>query len=112
MILDEIFQSIHSKGQSPSTGQQTAIEIIEGSVLVGAGPGSGITNTLIIRTLNLILNHEVRPEKILLLTFTEKAARQLRYQFGTLDLKLEKIIAVLSASYKGVRFPIQIIEFV
>jgi DNA helicase-2/ATP-dependent DNA helicase PcrA len=43
-----------------------------------AGPGSGKTKTLITRTLNLLLRQKVKPENILLCTFTEKAARQLR----------------------------------
>lgn len=78
--LTTIIEATHPKGQSPNTGQQTSIESIDGTILVVAGPGSGKTKTRISRALNLILNYEVPPEKILLFTstFTEKAARQLR----------------------------------
>jgi superfamily I DNA/RNA helicase len=57
--LKYIVDATHPNGQSPNTGQQTAVESIAGLVLVVAGPGSGKTKTLITSTLNLILNYEV-----------------------------------------------------
>ena len=78
MILDDIIKCTYSSKQIPNPGQQQAIETIIGPVLMVAGPGSGKTKTLITRTLNLLINHQVPPEKILLCTFTEKAAKQLR----------------------------------
>ena len=55
-----------------------AIQHTKGPLLIVAGPGSGKTKTLITRALNLLLCHNVKPENIILCTFTEKAARQLR----------------------------------
>lgn len=78
MNLDEIIKATYSTGQIPNPGQQQAIERLSGPVLMVAGPGSGKTKTLITRTLNLLINHKVSPDKILLCTFTEKAAKQLR----------------------------------
>ncbi len=57
--------------------QLEAINAVNGPVLIIAGPGTGKTFTLINRTLNLIVNHGVKPSEILLATFTEKAAKEL-----------------------------------
>ncbi len=78
MDLNGIIQATYGKGQSPNSGQLEAINNIKGPMLIIAGPGSGKTKTLITRALNLLIVHRVNPENILLCTFTEKAARQLR----------------------------------
>jgi DNA helicase-2/ATP-dependent DNA helicase PcrA len=51
---------------------------LEGPLLIIAGPGSGKTHTLVRRTLNIIQAGLARPEEIVLCTFTEKAALELR----------------------------------
>lgn len=58
--------------------QWDAVSQTEGPLLVIAGPGSGKTLTLIVRTLNLLLQGLAAPGEILLSTFTEKAAFELR----------------------------------
>lgn len=58
-------------------GQRAAIESIDGPVLIIAGPGTGKTYTLVQRAINLIVNHGVKPEEIMMATFTEKAAKEL-----------------------------------
>ena len=83
MILEDIIRATYSPGQSPNPDQEKAITHISGPLLVVAGPGSGKTKTLITRTLNLLLCHDVKPENILLCTFTEKAAKQLRDRLNT-----------------------------
>ena len=75
MQLKEIFEKCSF---NPNPQQKEAIEIAKGPLLIIAGPGSGKTEVLIYRTLNLILNYEVNPKNILLCTFTEKAAEQLK----------------------------------
>lgn len=57
--------------------QLKAIQQTEGPVLIIAGPGSGKTYTLVERICNLITNHGATPESMLVVTFTEKAAREL-----------------------------------
>ena len=66
------------KYENANTEQKQAIESIDGPLLIIAGPGTGKTFTLINRTLNLIINHKVKPSEILLATFTEKAANELK----------------------------------
>ena len=54
-----------------------AINHVNGPELIIAGPGTGKTFTLVKRIENLILNHHIDPNKILIATFTEKAAKEL-----------------------------------
>ena len=58
-------------------GQKEAIEATDGPLLIIAGPGTGKTYTLVQRALNLIVNHGIKPEEIMMATFTEKAAKEL-----------------------------------
>ena len=58
-------------------GQRKAITATKGPVLIIAGPGTGKTYTLVKRTIYLITECSVKPENILIATFTEKAAKEL-----------------------------------
>ena len=57
--------------------QQSAISTSDGAVLITAGPGTGKTFTLVQRAMYLIQECGVKPENILMATFTEKAAKEL-----------------------------------
>jgi len=58
--------------------QREVVGHIDGPLLVIAGPGSGKTYSLILRAMNLLLLEEASPEEIVLCTFTEKAAFEMR----------------------------------
>ena len=65
----------------PPTAEQVAvIEAPMQPVLVVAGAGSGKTETMAARVVYLVANGLVRPEEILGLTFTRKAAGQLSHR--------------------------------
>ena len=58
--------------------QYKAATTLDGPLLLLAGAGSGKTKTIISRTLNLIDNKNVPASKILVMTFTNKAAREMK----------------------------------
>lgn len=67
---------------SPVAEQSSVIDLSRAGVhLVLAGAGSGKTETMSLRALWLIATQGVRPEEILGLTFTRKAARELAERF-------------------------------
>jgi len=66
------------KGFVPTESQIRAILHTDGPLFITAGPGSGKTRVLLWRTVNLIVFNDVKPSEILLCTFTEKAALQLK----------------------------------
>lgn len=57
--------------------QEEAIRTIDGPLLIIAGPGTGKTFTLVKRAVYLIVEENVKPEEIMIATFTEKAAKEI-----------------------------------
>lgn len=58
--------------------QCEAVEAIDGPLLVVAGPGTGKTKTLTARIGHFITSGAAKPSEILALTFTNKAAEEMR----------------------------------
>ncbi|MDP3974619.1 MAG: UvrD-helicase domain-containing protein [bacterium] len=69
--------------------QKEAVKKTKGPSIILAGAGSGKTRVLVAKVIYLIKNHKINPSNILMITFTNKAAKEMKNRIN-LNLKSEK----------------------
>ena len=69
--------------------QREVIGHLDGPLLVIAGPGSGKTFSIVLRALNILLLKKAEPKEIVLCTFTEKAAFEMRDRLAAAARKVQ-----------------------
>ena len=69
-------------GSTLDAAQKRAVTHASGPLLLHAGPGSGKTHTLVERVVHLVEKRGVRPDQVLAVTFTQRAAEELRVRLG------------------------------
>jgi DNA helicase-2/ATP-dependent DNA helicase PcrA len=83
-----LLESIKELIPNLNEDQVQAITSTDGPVLIVAGPGTGKTLTLVLRAMYIILTGRAEPKEIMLTTFTEKAAFELRDRINQIARQL------------------------
>lgn len=85
--------------QGLNDAQLEAVLHGEGPALVAAGPGSGKTRCITHRLLYLILEREIPPQEILVITFTKEAAKTMQERFQSEFARLKNIYKLNSQGF-------------
>ena len=64
--------------------QKEAVETLDGPLLIVAGPGTGKTQLLSVRAANIVKRGKASPQNILIVTFTNAAARTMRERLASI----------------------------
>ena len=84
--------------------QQRAVEAVRGAVCILAGAGSGKTTTITHRVANQVMSGAFRPDEILAVTFTDKAAGEMRTRLEELGVAGVRCSTFHSAALGQLRF--------
>jgi len=77
MNFDSLYQQLNKE-------QKIAVDSIEGPLMVLAGPGTGKTQLLSLRTANILKKTDLYPSNILLLTFTNAGVKAMRERLASM----------------------------
>ncbi|CAM3898607.1 UvrD-helicase domain-containing protein [Lederbergia lenta] len=78
------FRGLEKSGIQLNRSQIEAVRSVDGSLLILAGAGTGKTSVLVCRTGYLLDVQKVSPQQLLLMTFTKKAADEMKERIASL----------------------------
>lgn len=88
-FIDAVTRIVLSAGSPPNPQQEGSItHSLTPDLMIVAGPGSGKTTVLVLRALKHVIVDQVLPEQIVVTTFTNKAAGELRSRLITWGILL------------------------
>ena len=79
--------------------QIEAVNTIKGNLLILASAGTGKTTTIVERYVNLVENHKINPEEIMMTTFTNKAAKDMIEKIKKKTKKLPAYIGTMHSLF-------------
>src|SRR3989344_2105215 len=79
--------------------QIEAVNTIKGNLLILASAGTGKTTTIVERYVNLVENHKINPEEIMMTTFTNKAAKDMIEKIKKKTKKLPEYIGTMHSLF-------------
>ena len=83
--------------------QQQAVNQTEGALLILAGAGSGKTQVITTRIVHLLSDQHISADNILAVTFTNKAAREMKERVGAMAGRIADGIVISTFHSLGVR---------
>jgi DNA helicase II / ATP-dependent DNA helicase PcrA len=95
-MSDAIFEGLNEQ-------QHAAVEAVRGPVCILAGAGSGKTTTITRRVANQVLTKTFEPSQILAVTFTDRAAGEMRTRLERLGVEGVRARTFHSAAYGQLR---------
>src|SRR5271157_288236 len=103
LVADELTRSERYQKLSESIRSIVEDPIMDRNVRIIAGAGSGKTETIAFRIINLILTGTAKPEEIIAFTFTEKAAESLKSRIYQRAISLGRpdILKTMGLSFIG-----------
>lgn len=98
---------LQKNGFPLDASQSMAVSIDYGPILVVAGAGSGKTRVLTTRAAYLIHEHKVNPSTIMLVTFTNKAAKEMKDRLSHYPMMTKELInKIVSGTFHSILYQI------
>ena len=79
--------------------QLEAVNTISGNLLILASAGTGKTTTIVERYVNLVENHNIKPNEVMMTTFTNKAAKDMIKKISKRTDKIPKSIGTMHSLF-------------